>query len=182
MVAKRRLDFSTPSGKRSKPTTMVYRSSKTEMKYTEFDASASGVSSKVTPICRIANGSTRNTRVGHKIKIHRIQAVVAIATGDSTPIKLELILPKVAKAVPITQYLAFPSNDVNTVLYTKYLMAGTDKNPTGYMLNYKLPMGLICQYDGSTSSDIVRGDLNIATSTQGNATYGVIVRVWYTDA
>lgn len=190
MVAKRRLDFSTPAGKRLKSkstqTMVLYRGPRTEMKYVDV-AIAHGtgqpgpVTASALPICRIGNSTGRNGRVGHKVKIHRVQAMVVLDTASES-VKLELVLPKVSTATPSISYVGLTDQDANTTMYHKVLHTGTEPNPLGFSLNYRLPMGLICNYAGATGDTLNRGNLHLCLATKSTSTIIGTVRVWYTDA
>lgn len=186
MVAKRRLDFTSPARKRRKTNAMVvYRGPRTEMKFVDTVISHGGggvpATSSAGPICYVGNSTGRAGRIGNRIKVHRIQAMIAIDSASES-VKLELVLPKDPTVAPAVTYVGLTDQDVNTTIFHKLLHTGTEPNPLGYSLNYKLPMGLICQYGGSTGSTINRGNLHICLATKSASTIVGTVRVWFTDA
>lgn len=186
MVAKRRLDFSTPSRKRLKSkstqTMVLYRGPRTEMKYVDVAITAHAASTaSATPICYVGNSTGRSGRVGNYIKVHRVQGMIAI-DGSSESIKVELSIPSDPTVAPGISYLGMTDLDANKLLFSQLLHTGTEPNPLGFNLNYKLPMGLICHYAGATGNTINRGNLHLCLATKTASTIVGTVRVWFTDA
>lgn len=188
MVAKRRLDFSTPTAvKRNKnaSTMVVYRSPRTEMKYFDTTLPYAGVNFAVAAINLIGAGAALSNplsgRVGNKVKIHRVQAIIA-ETSSSGPVRVDLLLPKIPTAIPSFSYSGLVDPAEVATLYSKYLHNGTNFAATGAHINHKLPLGIVSHFDGQLGTTIQRNSLWIAVATPANETITINCRVWFTDA
>lgn len=188
MVARRRLDFSTPASasKRQKtaPPLILYRGLKSEMKY--FDTNIPYTNLTATSVCINLVGAgaaigSNSGRIGNKIKIHRITGIVT-ETSSSNTVRVMLLLPKVAATPPAVNFGQPVDPAEMLTLYDKFHNNGTNFGATGSHINVKLPLGIVAHYDGQLSTSINRNAIYMAVATVAQESCVVNARIWYTDA
>lgn len=183
MVARRRLDFSTPASasKRQKtaPPLILYRGPKTEMKY--FDTNIPYTGLTATSVCINLVDTATIRRIGNKIKIHRITGIVT-ETSSANTVRVMLLLPKVAATAPTVNF-GQPNDPAEMLtLYDKFHNNGTNAGATGSHINVKLPLGIVAHYDGTLGTSIQRNAIYMAVATVANENIVINARIWYTDA
>lgn len=166
---------------RREPTMVVYRGIKPEMKHGSIAISHTGVTNANLTINPIAAGTNVAGRIGSKIKVWNIEGVFNTSTAYTNGLRVDILIPQVAGTAPTHAFNGAVDRDAFTVLKTIFLNSSSYPSTRGYLLNHKLPLGVVCKYDGPLATDIVSNELVVRTSTQANTNVDGYFRIWYTD-
>lgn len=183
MVARRRLDFTSPSKKRrtTNQPLVLYRGLRPEMKFFDTAIPYNSKTTLSTCVNLLSVGGSNGDRIGTRIKMYRIQARI-YQTVNTTPVRIDIIIPNVPDVGPTISYASLTNHLVDRSIFTKYLHSGTTNAPLGYFLNHKLELPLTAKYGGNTGTDINHNAIYFVMSTPATETITCNVRVWYTDA
>lgn len=179
---KRRSTCTYGPNKRQKMTRqqVIYRMSKPEMKHLAFPITHVSTLNSNTNCFEVAQGSTNLARVGNKIKIWNVQAVLAFDQA----IRVDLLLPVDQGATaPGYNYNLPEDRDEFTLLGTYILNPQNGGNTQMGRISHRLPMGLVTRYTGSTGASCNKnGIIARITSPVNTATVNGYFQIWYTDA
>jgi len=181
MVAKRALNFGTPlytKRQRRAPSVVVFSGVKPEMKNFIRDVSHSAVTSSSYFLNNIAQGTSVDGRIGAKIKIYRIEYVLAQISGD--PIRVDLLINNTAGGTPSHAYDEDISRNLHTVLDTRFLHSGASLNSRGAMVSKKLPYPIVAKYTGATATCNYNQIVAHLTTPVATTVTGYF-RIYYTD-
>lgn len=181
MTAKRSLNFGTPSGKRQKsqPTMVVYRGLKPEMKFFTTTLTHSTSTSTSVSIAAPSQGTAVNQRVGAKIKVWRIEYVVAQASGN--PVRVDLLINNLAGATISSTYDSEVDRNNVALIKTRFHTSGSNNSSLGSYVSHKLPYGVICKYGGSAGTTINTNQIVAHVTTPSSTTVTGYFRIWFTD-
>lgn len=182
MVAKRRLDFGTPRGKRVKgspPALVLYRTPKTETKFITTAINHVGSTGTSTVVNNPAQGSGFDQRIGNQIKCWFLEGVVACTA--STPIRLDVIIPNDPGAGFLASFDGALDRRQMTVLATKFLTNGTSFAASGAVVRHKFPLGVVTKFSDATAGSINRNTIYCVLTTPSAQTITGYFRVWYKD-
>ena len=181
MVAKRALNFGTPSRKRARiqPTMVLYRSPRPEMKFFETTFAYAGIATLNLDLNEMAQGSNVNERVGNKIKVWSIEFILAQAAGD--PIRVDLLMPNLVTDNPSHTFSQAVDRKKFNVLLTKFLHSGANENSRGCIVRHKLPYGVVTKFFDSGANSCNSNLIMAHITTPSATTVTGYFRIWYTD-
>ena len=180
MVAKRMLDFGTPRRVRRRQAPVVlYRSIRPEIKYKQFNLTYSTVASTTQFLSSIGQGSGVDERIGAKVKIYKVEYILAQTSGD--PIRVDISINNVADATPAHTFSQAANRTTQTMLSTKFLHSGANLNSRGGMVVVKMPYPVMSKYTGSGSDTVSSGQVIAHITTPTTTTITGYFRVYYTD-
>ena len=182
MVAKRALNFGTPSSKRRRVNQplVLYRSPKAEVKNFVYAISYSTVTSASYFINSINQGTAINERVGARIRIHKIDYVLAQSGGE--PVRVDLLVNNVAGYTAAHAFTNSVDHNRYSLLSTRFLHSETSSNSKGCFVKQNLPYPITSKYTTGTGSTINQGQIVARLATPTNATITGYFRVYYTDS
>jgi len=171
---------SSKMAKTGNTTINIYRGNKTEMKFFDTDIVHASTTGSSTTINFVPNTTAVQGRVGNKIKIWRVEMM--LASSNSTPILVRLVLPKDPTAFVLPTFTTFIDPGTATVLKTQYLHNGAQPNTSGYHCNHKLPLGLVSEYNDIAGTDLTKNNLLAVFNQPIGGTINGTTRIWFTDA
>ena len=181
MVAKRALNFGTPSRKRTKAQPYVlYRGLNPEMKYHDQIIPYSAKTTVTLNLCDVAQGTDVDERIGAKIKVWRIEYFLAQVSGD--PIRVDLLISNIAGHVFAHGYDGSIDRQRCSHLKTSVLHSGSSLNSRGALVHHKLPYGVVVKYSGILGSTVNANQLIAQVTTPTATTITGYFRIWYTDS
>jgi len=181
--AKRRLNFGSRSAKRPRRGDVyVMRGPKSEMKYHTQTITYSAATAANFKINSIAASASSNGRIGSKVKIHYIEAVLAQAAGNNSVVRCDLLIPNDASTLPAHAFDDPVQRVDNSLLKTQFMSGGTVNHHQGCIWGHKLPYGVVSRFGDSGSGNCNSNAIVARITTPVNATITGYFRVWYTDA
>lgn len=158
---------------------VLYRAPRTEIKHVTNTITYVGATSQAIYINNPVQGPGVNERIGNKIKVLYIEAVIACTA--STPIRLDLVLPNDATSAFTPVFDGPLDRRIMSVMKTQFLTNGTSVAASGAVIGHKLPYGLNVRYTDGTAGSINKGTILAGLSTPSAQTITGYFRVWYTD-
>jgi len=175
------LDFGTPRRQRRRQAPLLlYRSVRPEIKYKQFNVTAyNNISAATFFISAIGQGSDVQDRIGARVKIYKVEYILAQTSGES--IRVDLSINNVAGSTPSHTFTQAANRTTQTMLSTKFLHSGANLNSRGAMVLYKLPYPLLSKYTSSSAASGSSGQLVAHVTTPTTTTVTGYFRVYYTD-
>lgn len=159
---------------------VLYRGPRTEMKHLTTTTVYTATTANAFVINNPVQGPAQNERIGNKIKVHFIEAVIACTA--STPIRLDLVLPNDSNvAFTATYDGALDRRSVNPLL-TRFLHNGTTTAAAGTLISHRLPFGIVTKHLDGTNATPNKNAIIVCLSTPVAQTITGYFRTWYTDA
>ena len=181
MVARRRLDFSTPVAKRARhePAMVLYRGVRPEMKFLVTNIAHTATTGSTLTLNQVTQGTTISGRVGAKIKIWRIDYILANSTGNS--FRVDLVINNITGSTITHAYTDPVNRNSLTLLTTKFHHAGSIPNARGANVSHKLPVGVISKFTSAAGTTVNHNQILARVTTQATETITGHFRIWYTD-
>lgn len=182
MVAKRALNFGTPRSKRARKSVssmLLYRPLTPEVKFNDLPIVYNSASAATFFINSINQGTAVFNRVGAKVKVYKVEYVIAQASGD--PVRVDLLLNNVAGSSPAHTFDTSINRRLFSILSTKYLHSGASLNSRGALVTYNLPYPVIAKFGDALGSTINAGQIAARITTPSATTVTGYFRVFYTD-
>ena len=183
MVAKRALNFGTPTAKKQRvePTMVIYRGVKPEMKYFDVIPDYAAKTDVTVTLNDVTQGTGVQNRVGGKIKIWRIEYSLTESSSFAT-VCVDLLINNTAGGTIPHTYPFMADRRTVTQLKRTFHQSGTSNGPKGMFVSHKLPLGIVSKFAGAAGTTINHNQIVARILTPASETITGNFRIWFTDA
>lgn len=160
------------------PRTMVVM--KPEMKHSAAVISYSAITFAALPIMQLGTGTSRQSRVGNKIKLHAIE--IFLSNTGGAPIRCDLVQPIDDTTTPAYTFAGVLDRSINQVISENQLAPGSNNPSEVWQYYHRFTPPRNVTYKDATLGSCQKGNIHLCLSTPSSATISGYYRLWFTDA
>lgn len=166
--------------KRARTTTVLYTGGRPESKFKNAAIVHSATTQSTTNCARMQAGTANQNRVGRKIRIKSVEALVSAPSGTSVRAILYVPKDQSDELIPgsVTEAI---DNSLFWVLEDRLLQPQGGNVATNGWMKHSFPYSIVTEYGGPNADDINRNGPRLCLVTSASVTVSGHTKIWYTD-